>query len=111
MRLHSGRPKGRKNNAKLEIEEARTILRELIFKQIEPIAKAQLDLATGLWYEDVEKGRVYRTKPDKGAAALLLAHSIGKPIELEHEQEEIVLMLDIEKITACLPATHRLTLR
>ncbi len=95
IRLNSGRPKGRKNNATLQIDEARTILRDMIFKQLEPIAKAQLALATGLWYEDAEKGRVYRTKPDRGAAALLLAHSIGKPTETVQLEEEIVLHLDL----------------
>lgn len=95
IRQNSGRPKGRKNNTTLEIDEARTILRNMIFQKLEPIAKAQLDLAQGLWYDDAEKGRVYRSRPDKGAAALLFAHSIGKPTETIQIEEDIVLKLDL----------------
>lgn len=93
-RSGAGRPKGRKNNKTLQIEEARVLLREMIFEELEPITRAQLDLAQGAWYEDA-RGRVYRTKPDRGAAELLLAHAIGKPREIVEQTGKIVLRIDI----------------
>ena len=74
IRQNSGRPKGRKNNTTLEIDEARTILRNMIFKA-RTIAKAQLDLAQGLWYDDAKKEGCDRSRPDKGT--LLFAPPSG----------------------------------
>lgn len=95
LRLNSGRPKGRKNNVTLQTEEARALLREMILDELEPIARAQLDLAQGIWIEDVERGRVYRQKPDKAAAELLLAHAIGKPKDIMEHQGDIQIVLNI----------------
>lgn len=94
-RTGSGRPKGMKNKKTLEIEEARAILRKMVFQDLEPITRAQLELAKGLWYEDPVKGRVYQTKPDKAVADLLLAHAIGKPREEIEHSGEVTLKLDL----------------
>lgn len=95
LRPNSGRPKGRKNDSTLEIEEARVLLREMVFQELKPIAEAQIELAKGLWYEDAMHGRVYQQKPDKGAAELLLAHSVGKPKETLEHQGEIHIIMDV----------------
>lgn len=95
LRPGSGRPKGRKNNATLQTEEAREILRQMVLEELEPITRAQVELAKGVWYEDPLKGRIYRQKPDKAAAELLLAHAIGKPRETIQQQGEVRILVDL----------------
>lgn len=95
VRTGSGRPKGRKNNSTLRIEEAREILRQMVLEELEPITRAQVELAKGIWYEDPLKGRIYRQKPDKAAAELLLAHTIGKPERPLELEGGVTILIDL----------------
>lgn len=39
------------------------------------------ELARGVTYDDPDRGKIYKTKPDKAAIELLLAYGIGKPAD------------------------------
>jgi hypothetical protein len=94
IRPGAGRPKGRKNDATLVAEEAREMLKKMVFEELEPIARGLLDSAKGLSYQG-EDGLVYTLKPDKGAADLLLMHTLGKPKQAVEIEERHTILIDI----------------
>ena len=92
-RIGAGRPKGRKNETTLVAEEAREILRNMVFQELEPIAKGMLQLAKGISYKG-EDGVVFTLKPDKGAADLLFAYALGKPKQAVELEEKHTILID-----------------
>lgn len=81
-RANSGTKKGSKHKKTIEQEEARKILRDLVFAELRPIVMAQIDAAKGLYVEEIDKfGKVrrYQKEPDKQAAQLLIEHAMGRP--------------------------------
>ena len=64
-----GRPPGRKNNATLEKEAAREVLRQIVKERLEPMTLAQCDAAAGikhLMLRDPKTGKFERVKDEAG---------------------------------------------
>lgn len=89
-----GRPKGSKASHTLKAEQMRARLVERVAQELEPLLTSQLDAATGLWFDDQEKKRVYKVKPDVNAARNLLDQSIGKAKETVEQLGHFTLKID-----------------
>lgn len=80
--LLGGRPKGRKNNATIEKEEARKAYQQLVLQNLRPLFSSQMSLARGVSY-------VYRID----------RHGKGSTLRIEHvlleDAREIADALDI----------------
>ena len=78
----AGRKKGL---ASIKAEEARSYTVKRIAEELEPILSAQIELAKGAYYEEIDgtEGvrRVYKSLPDSRVAAFLINQLIGRPKE------------------------------
>lgn len=87
VRLGSGRPKGTKSKKTLQQiqtkQQARELLKEIVFKEFKPMIEAQVDLAKGVKIAKMnvqgEIESIYQEKPNTTAFELLSNQAIGRP--------------------------------
>lgn len=77
-----GRPLGAKNLSTLQKEAVRSYLIKAVEKEIEPIVQGHIELAKGIWMEEIdEKGnpiKIYRKAPNQQAAEYLIDQAAGR---------------------------------
>jgi len=94
----AGRPKGslgKKARMKLE---GRELIRKMVSERLSPMLESQLDLAEGLYYEKEDSNgliKVYKNKPDKGAAQMLIDHAYGRAKESIEHTGKMELLVDV----------------
>lgn len=89
-----GRPKAGRTAL---VEKMREALVKRVHGGINKILDAQLDAATGLYYEEIGVGgkkRIYQREPDQQAAKLLIEQTIGKPKEQVEHSGNVTLIVD-----------------
>ena len=101
VRPGSGRKKGSKATHTIQAEQARAHFIKRVTDELDPLIDAQLDLAKGVYVEQVVKTpsgerqvRVYQKEPENKAIDSLVQQTIGKPKEsIEHTGEAIHVVL------------------
>jgi len=90
-RAGAGRKRGL---ASIKAEETRNYLLKTIADEYEPIVKAQLEAAKGMWVEELDSTglriRVYRRPPELKTGEYLINQSAGKPTETVKISGEII---------------------
>lgn len=94
----AGRPKGTLSPKNLEIAKAREYLTQRVVSELEPMISSHIELAKGIWMEELdpttgERRRVYKKAPDTRAAEYLVDQAIGKAsqaIDVTSKGEQIV---------------------
>ncbi len=77
-----GRPKESRNRKTIEAKVAEELLRGQVLEKIQELINAKFDLALGIYFEKIIKGkmiRVYKKEPDNRAIEDLLTRALGKP--------------------------------
>ena len=85
-RPNSGSKKGQKKQKTLLKEEARELLRQMFFDEIELIGGGLLAKAKGIWFFDTENKKIYKKEPDTKAIEILIEHTMGKAPQSEPDQ-------------------------
>ena len=90
-----GRPKEKRT---IQKEKAREYMIQRIAEKLEPIMDAQIESATGLWYEVKDrygKKRIYQREPDTRVGEYLLNQGAGKPVETVKVEEDVRIKIDV----------------